>query len=1028
MNSTNYTLEKHLKLSAEQDNDYELLYSIWKLNKQNLMKGLNLVFNHFPHYSAHDISHSMTIVNNIQCILGEERIKKLGPTDTFLILMACLTHDIGMILTYNIIEEEWSKEDFKEVLNRLAGDNDVVLANAAKSLLNINQKQHNDNYRWALEIKNAVILITAELFRNKHAKQSADYILSNQEFKNLADNYYSKLLPNRFVELLAKIAMLHGEDFSIVMSSLYHQANGYRGDYIHPRFIACLLRLGDLLDFDNNRFNAFSIASIKEMPEVSVMHLQKHISVKHMLISPTKIEAELDCPSESVYRTAMNWFDWLDEEVLKQGREWTNITPSDLGGLPPMISKDSIKILYNGVKVSPSLLNLKFTMSQKKIFNILQGGGIYKEPGFAFIREIVQNAFDASKIQMWNDIQAGIYNSYLAKRNVTADTLAFPDEIEAEIYQQYPVNLTVSWLDDKKDTIHIECSDCGTGISEADLLRMTKSVGEIHKDDFGYNGNRERMPYWLKPTAAFGVGLQSIFFVSNTFEVETAYPNETSKRIIFRSAADNQYCSIVAENIKRRRGTTIKVDIQKEKFSELFGNSFAFRILDSVDLINNEDDDIYIAKLDDFVLKTFCNIKNLCFNYTTINEERNIVKEVLVNKIDYQFDGDYKYTYRNEGGVLVFDFLEKEFGSSFSLWFGGIIGEASISKKLLLRGVLVANTQFNFYKTYFLGFEWNLNSPKTDAVVDISRDNLTYKGKEWLEQTLLEKLLPKAIFMISSKFVDICNNEADNYKDINNQYLNYCLTAYTYRNDLFDYSILETIMLPTELVTMNKKNISAKQFFESNEFVIVSRFKRYKSAKEFLEVQEQINEQYNSWFTDKIIIWDDSYLYNSLTFNYTISEVLVYQKDICIYKIERANDDKTIYKPISAPNDYLNELDNFALHKCSRQLIYGLKKYSNISIKKSWIFGFERFPEYCTCCILSPFSDKQEQEDLLLKCKAISTDAELKEVISRKSSELIPKSLIKIVKQYNLNSAVNEEQIIDEYKELLYDYVKVKLG
>ena len=1028
MNSTNYTLEKHLKLSAEQDNDYELLYSIWKLNKQNLMKGLNLVFNNFPHYSAHDISHSMTIVNNIQCILGEERIKKLGPTDTFLILMACLTHDIGMILTYNIIEEEWSREDFKEVLNRLAGDNDVVLANAAKSLLNITQKQHNDNYRWALEIKNAVILITAELFRNKHAKQSADYILSNQEFKNLADNYYSKLLPNRFVELLAKIAMLHGEDFSIVMSSLYHQANGYRGDYIHPRFIACLLRLGDLLDFDNNRFNAFSIASIKEMPEVSVMHLQKHISVKHMLISPTKIEAELDCPSESVYRTAMNWFDWLDDEVLKQGREWTNIAPLYLGGLPPTISKDAIKILYNGVKVSSNLLNLKFTMSQKKIFNILQGGGIYKEPGFVFIREIVQNAFDASKIQMWNDIQAGIYNSYLAKRNVTADTLAFPDEIEAEIYQQYPVNLTVSWLDDKKDTIHIECSDCGTGISEADLLKMTKSVGEIHKDDFGYNGNRERMPYWLKPTAAFGVGLQSIFFVSNTFEVETAYPNETSKRIIFRSAADNQYCSIVAENIKRRRGTTIKVDIQKEKFSELFGNSFAFRVLDSVDLINNEDDDIYIAKLDDFVLKTFCNIKNLCFNYTTINEERNIINEVLVNRIDYQLDGDYKYTYRNEGGVLVFDFLEKEFGSSFSLWFGGIIGEASISRKLLLRDVLVSNTQFRFYKTCFLGFEWNLNSPKTDAVVDISRDNLTYKGKEWLEQTLLEKLLPKAIFMISSKFVDICNNEADNYKDINNQYLNYCLTAYTYRNDLFDYSILETIMLPTELVTMNKKNISAKQFFESDEFVIVSRFKRYKSAKEFIEVQEQINEQYNSLFTDKIIIWDDSYLYNSLTFNYTISEVLVYQKDFCIYKIERVNAKRIIYKPISAPNEYLNVLDNFALHKCSRQLIYGLKKYSNISIKKSWIFGFERFPEYCTCCILSPFSDKQEIDTLLSEHTSRPTDDELKEVISRKSSELIPKSLIKIVKQYNLNSDVTDEQIIEDYKSLLFDYVKLKLS
>ena len=102
----NYTLEKHLKFLSEIDKDYELLYSIWGLNKKNLTQGLNLVSNTYPHYSKHDISHSMTIVNNIQCLLGEERIKRLGATDTFLILMACLTHDIGMILTYKVIEED----------------------------------------------------------------------------------------------------------------------------------------------------------------------------------------------------------------------------------------------------------------------------------------------------------------------------------------------------------------------------------------------------------------------------------------------------------------------------------------------------------------------------------------------------------------------------------------------------------------------------------------------------------------------------------------------------------------------------------------------------------------------------------------------------------------------------------------------------------------------------------------------------------------------------------------------------------
>ena len=32
----NYTLEKHLRFLSSTDKDYELLYSIWDLNKKNL--------------------------------------------------------------------------------------------------------------------------------------------------------------------------------------------------------------------------------------------------------------------------------------------------------------------------------------------------------------------------------------------------------------------------------------------------------------------------------------------------------------------------------------------------------------------------------------------------------------------------------------------------------------------------------------------------------------------------------------------------------------------------------------------------------------------------------------------------------------------------------------------------------------------------------------------------------------------------------------------------------------------------------
>lgn len=629
--SKKYTLEEHLKSLSIEDKDYEILYSIWDLNKKNLKQGLNLISSSFPHYSIHDVNHSMTIIDNIQCFLGEERIKRLGATDTFLILMSGLTHDVGMILMYNIVETEWKNDDFKNVLEEFANSHDSVIAKSAKLLMRIHMNKAKEDFKdfsWALNVKNAVTILTAEIFRAKHAKQSANYLRSNETFRQLANNFHAEQLPSRFMDLLANIAFLHGENFETVMVKLYQEANGYKGDYIHPRFIAYMIRLGDLLDFDNNRFNIYSRTILKEIPETSKLHEQKHASVKHMLISPNAIEAELDCPTEDVYRVSRSWFDWLEKEVSSQSREWTNITPSDLGGLPPVISKDSIKILFNGIQCNPELLNLKFSMSQEKIFSILQGGGIYKEPGFAFIREIVQNAFDASKMQMWNDINSGIYDSYFEDHGKNKDNIKFPNDIASSIYKQYPVILQVKWKDNKNEVLQVECIDYGTGISEDTLLRMTNHVGESRKKDSGYIEKYKKMPYFLRPTAAFGIGLQSVFFVASKFEMETSFLGEVSKQIIFRSAADNQYSSIVNLNIERKRGTTVKVELPKTRFYELFGTSFNFEILDSTDIFKGEGDDLHLAKIDNFVQKTFGHVKNIYFRYETVNKEREFSRYV----------------------------------------------------------------------------------------------------------------------------------------------------------------------------------------------------------------------------------------------------------------------------------------------------------------------------------------------------------------------------------------------------------------
>lgn len=58
----------------------------WEFDKKNIPMALKAVSSVFPHYSLHDETHSISILNNIVKILGRETILLLSCTDLWLIL------------------------------------------------------------------------------------------------------------------------------------------------------------------------------------------------------------------------------------------------------------------------------------------------------------------------------------------------------------------------------------------------------------------------------------------------------------------------------------------------------------------------------------------------------------------------------------------------------------------------------------------------------------------------------------------------------------------------------------------------------------------------------------------------------------------------------------------------------------------------------------------------------------------------------------------------------------------------------
>ena len=1036
MNTQNYTLEKHLEAICREDSDYNVLLAAWRLNKENLALALSTISSSFPHYSRHDATHSSKILDNIQRLLGQDRIERLGATDTFLILMAAMTHDLGMYLYYGMLEEKWKEDKMEALLKNYSQSDDKTIAQAARLLLNFNRCTDDpaQSYLWALEIKNAVTLIIAHQMRGGHEKRSAQYIEDDDFIAKLTHGFHFELLPSRYLTLLSKVAYLHGTNFDEVMKILKQDADGYKGDYIHPRFIACMIRMGDLLDIDSNRFNDFASSMIKEVPESSKAHFDKHQAVKHLLISPSGIEAELDCKTDASYRVARQVFDWLEKEVEKLSRNWSRIAPDNLGGLPPVLHTDSINILYNGTRTRPELMNLRFDISSKKTFEMLKGGAIYKNPGRVFLREIVQNALDATKLQIWQDMDIHLpFDLENPKRHIgSREDIRFFGDIPASVYNKYPVSLDVDY-DKETQSIIVTCEDCGTGISDESLIRMTSQVGASRKADKDYEKTIKAMPYFLQPTAAFGLGLQTVFYVTDEFIVETRCPGEKARRIVFRTSTNGSYCSIVDENIEFQRtvagadqkrevphGTTVRIVVDKEHLDRLFE-------LDEKkykELINAPASIAYHipASIDDFARETFTSIDDIPFRYHSPYDsfETHNSFEIIKDEEKYEFfDKDKEEAFRlywrldKEWDYYYYSFWleERKYGSHLEIGFNGYV-----CTEIMLRNIPVIME--NFWWNNYASIKWNMCCREADQQVNLSRDGLLPQGESWCKETM-NKLLSACISLAHKFLLERCQSSVGEVKDrLLEQYAKLCLL-----NWLLPQPIKKVDLAPLKehfikgyfemkyvAIDNHGNPINTKQVIESDGFVVVDGY----------DFKETIIKNSSKFQDDELIINANG----SIPDIYICSEIFFVQNNDnnyrrCYRLIKENPSDGPQWVTIS--NDdimHYIDIDNFINYDLS-SYIHAFKNYEEIVVSKDApLLGF--YPPFHGNCWIYLM---RERLDLNIFQFNVRAEAETFLREKGRMEELVPDHIVELIQKYNVlkNENLSKEEIHNAYIRLILD-------
>jgi len=562
------------------------LYTFFNTIQNIAKKALPLIAKTFPHYSRHDITHVECVLDNIERILGDNRIAELEIGDVWLLLISVYLHDIGMLVLYEDEKELLESDEFQQFLSDCEKGSDIDLRKSVKIVLSNNEQNK-------LELVNSFIQIIAEFIRRNHAERAEKFFNGTSPVSKLFPIQVPDALKNVW-KYAGNITKLHGLAFLDILDELPHHCMflPLLGN-CHPRFVACMLRLGDLCDVQNGRFNVISLAQFGLLPEKSALHFHKHKTMEDPQIDEDEIvmTANVDFHSiqkelspeqydtqtkkedfcQKVVLQHVEWFHMLDSEISLLSRYRDDIFPKDMDKKVPKFTQ---KFSVNNEEVILSLQDMRFNFPREKSFELIEGYSLYDDP-LTFIRELIQNSLDALKMQLWHDIGAnGRFENFVPADKKKQKKLLTPFDLVNKIgkapdidniYSNYRIDISVEYDSNEKKAIVI-FKDNGIGISKTDIKNKIIQTGTSwHSHE--YQLKLAAMPAWLHPTGSFGIGLHSVFAIADHFRIETKSNEEANGNIlVLHSGKGHGFVFSRSDKNINDRGTSVIIEIDMDKF------------------------------------------------------------------------------------------------------------------------------------------------------------------------------------------------------------------------------------------------------------------------------------------------------------------------------------------------------------------------------------------------------------------------------------------------------------------------------
>lgn len=450
---------------------------------------MKLMATYAPQYTLHDETHLLRVVDLMGHILGDD-ITRLTDIEIALLILAAYFHDQGMIPQKEEYEEMLTSDDFTlhrenwqiehpnyQEIHRQLLRVGPTLAESARIANKIAEMDHAH---------------LTEYLRARHGKKSAEFVINEY-----GTDKRMRLGPISLAPYLASLCESHTLQCSDIRNLPYcswdEQIATTAANMI---FLATVLRIADILDFDRERTPDVLFRSIHFTSEVSVNEWEKHRSVVGWSISPSEIRITVECTDPTYHRATERYMDWIEQEIRDSkyllSQQTHSLTPKQIK-LPDIIDRSRIRSKNNSYR----LHDLEFGLERDEIVRLLMTDKLYGKPHLC-IRELLQNSLDALRYRKALFTEAG------------------SDWASGKVELRHHLNSDGEEI--------LECRDNGIGMDENIVRNFLTKVGRSYYRSPFFERERSRLRASgcdFDPCSKFGIGFMSCFMIGDRITIKT---------------------------------------------------------------------------------------------------------------------------------------------------------------------------------------------------------------------------------------------------------------------------------------------------------------------------------------------------------------------------------------------------------------------------------------------------------------------------------------------------------------------------